>query len=55
MVRGKSPFGFENIWLKMDEFMDRFIHSGIDILSLVHLVICLPKKLKVWTQQGVAT
>ena len=43
MVRGKSPFRFENMWLKMDEFVDRFIHSGIDILSLVHLVICLPK------------
>ena len=23
MVRGKSPFWFENMWLKMDGFVDR--------------------------------
>ena len=43
MERGKSPFRFKNMWLKTDEFVDRFILGGIIVLSLVHLVMCLLK------------
>ena len=47
MARGKSPFRFENMWLKMDGFVDRVDSWWIRHSFLVTPSYVFAKKLKV--------